>query len=224
MYTSKLTHWFRENRMSRLLKLLMVVAMVLTIFGAHGTASAGGGGDFHFDGESATAMFFSVDESGCIVTDVYLWSSDAVVSSSPGQRNPVSAAYVALVRFDQCNGTELLRADGWTELPEADFQVVKRYQSATLHTPITVQEYESGNSFEMQLDLTWTADGDLSHQGSHNIYRTPGCLFNFHTNGILRHAQVSGTVSDGITNYTPEPASYAEIGSLRSGSVQIGCD
>jgi hypothetical protein len=223
MYTSKLTQWFKENSMSRLFKLLMVVAIALTIFGAHGTASAGGGGAFRFQGESALASFSSTDESGCIVTAVYLWGSDAIVSPTPGPSSPTSEAYISIDRHDECNGTQLLHADGWTELSDADFQVTKKYQTATLSTPITVYDYESGNWFEVQLDLTWTADGDLSHQETHLIFRNDICMMNVHANGLLRPAQVSGTVSDGVTNFTPEPATYGEVGSLESGNVQI-CD
>jgi hypothetical protein len=207
--------------MSRLLKVLMVVVMVLTIFGAHGTASAGGGGAFRFHGESAIASFSSIDESGCIVTNVYLWGSDAIVSSTPGPGSPTSAAYVSIRRDNLCQGTQLLYADGWTELSGADFQVTKKYHSATLNTPFTVYDYVSGNSFEVQVNLNWIADGDLSHEETHIIFRDGSCMMNIHANGLLRSGQVSGTVSDGVTNFIPEPASYAQVGSLESGQVQI---
>jgi hypothetical protein len=224
MYTSKLSQWFKENNMNRIFKLLMVVAMALTIFGAHGTVSAGGGAEFRFQGESAIANFSSTDESGCIVTDVYLWGSDAVMTSTPGQSSPNSSAYVLIDRYDECSETQLFRADGWTELSDSDFQVAKKYASARLNTPITVYDDESGDSFEVQLDLIWTADGPLSRQKTHTTSNTPGCVINARRNGSIRHAQVSGTVSDGVTNYTPAPAQYGEIGSLKSGTVVIGCE
>jgi len=224
MYQSKLTQWFKENSMDRILKLLIVAAMTLAIFGEHGTASAGGGGAFRFQGQSAVANFSSIDDSECIVTDVYLWGSDAIVSPTPGPGSPTSAAYVSIERYDVCNDTYLLYATGMTELSDTDFQVAKKYESALLNAPITVYDYESGDSFQVQLDLTWTAKGPLTHEETHILSRNPGCMMNVHANGLVRSAQVSGTVSDGVTNFTPEPSQSGEIGSLQSGNVKIGCE
>jgi hypothetical protein len=39
--------------------------------------------------------------------------------------------------------------------------------------------------------------------------------------GTFRDATASGTVSDGTTNFTPEPAVFADMGSVKQGEVDI---
>ena len=43
---------------------------------------------------------------------------------------------------------------------------------------------------------------------------------NFHLDGTFRQATASGTVSDGTTNFTPEPALLT--GNTRLGSIKVG--
>jgi hypothetical protein len=47
---------------------------------------------------------------------------------------------------------------------------------------------------------------------------------NFHLDGTFRQATASGTVSDGTSNFTPEPALLTEgtrLGSIKVGEVDI---
>jgi hypothetical protein len=214
----------RKETMKRALNVLTAMAIALALFVQPGSAGAGGGQEFRFRGRNAVANFSSVDESGCIVTDVYLWGSEEVVSDEPGQPAPSSEAYVLISRYDSCTGDQLLLADGTAVLSVEDFQVGRTLSWATLHTPITVFDYESGNWFEVVLDISWTASSAVTRLNDHNISHTPGCLINSRRHGELRLAEVSGSVSDGWTNYTPEPSSLGTINSLISGTVVIDCN
>jgi len=210
--------------MKRIINIAILLVIAIAAFGQSGVASAGGGQAFQFRGQNAVANFSSVDESGCIRTDVYLWGSEDVFSSEPGQPIPSSEAYVLISRYDTCNDDQLLLADGVAGLSGENFQVGRGLDSATLHTPVTVFDSESGNWFEVVLDITWTANSPLTRVNDHILSHTPSCLINERRHGELRFADASGTVSDGWTNYTPYSAYFATINSLKSGATVIGCE
>lgn len=210
--------------MKTTIKLLTVIILVIVGFGQHTSASAGGGAAFRFKGRSAVAYFASVDESGCIGTDVYLFGSEAVVSNAPGAGTPIAQSYVYISQYDYCTGTPLLSADGSAWAPYAGSWVDKKLGSATLNTTIQVFDYLSETSFAVDLNLTWTAAGPLTRQNSHSHFQSPGCKINTRSNGSSRFAEASGSVSHGVTNYTPAPSYYADISSLKSGTINIGCN
>jgi hypothetical protein len=56
-------------------------------------------------------------------------------------------------------------------------------------------------------------------QRSHETF--PGFKVLKRFDGTGRPAAASSTVSDGTTNFTPEPALVAELGSIRQGELDI---
>ena len=211
--------------MKTTIKLATVLILMLATLSPGNTASAGGGGGgtFRLKGQTANAHFSNVDQSGCIYTDVYVYASEEIVSTQPGPGTPSSGASVSIYQFDACTGTQLLGADGFVPLAGPDFQASRKLDSAGLNTTVTVFDYLSGASYDVSVALTWTAISPLGRQTSQSHYQFAGCHQKYHSNGTFRFAQVSGSVSDGITDFAASLFSDATISSVKTGSVSTGC-
>jgi len=195
----------------------------LSTWSVSGCAGGGGGGTFKLKGQTANAHFSNVDQSGCIYTDVYVYASEEIVSTQPGPSTPSSGASVSIYQFDACTGTQLLGADGFVPLAEPDFQVSKKLESAGLNTTVTVFDYLSGSSYNVSVALNWSAISPIGRQTSQSHYQFAGCHQKYNSNGTFRFAQVSGSVSDGVTDFAASPFSEASISSVKTGSVSTGC-
>jgi hypothetical protein len=211
--------------MKTTIKIVGVLILLLATFGKgiNVSAGGGGGGTFKLKGQTASAHFSNVDQSGCIYTDVYVYASEEIVSTQPGSGTPSSGASVSIYQFDACTGTQLLGADGFVPLAEPDFQVSKKLESAGLNTTVTVFDYLSGSSYDISVALNWSAISPVGRQTSQSHYQFAGCHQKYHSNGTFRFAQVSGSVSDGITNFAASPFTDANISSVKTGSVSTGC-
>jgi hypothetical protein len=84
-------------------------------------------------------------------------------------------------------------------------------------------DYVSGASFQVDVNVTWTAVGSLTRQNYHDRFQSSGCRITTRRIGTSRFAEASAYVSDGVTNYTPTSSYQADISSLKGGTVIIGC-
>lgn len=190
-------------------------------------ASVEAGDTIRFKGESANAFFSSTDPGGCIVTDVGVFASESatVFHDPPGPPNSSSGSVgsIFISQFDFCNGVQLVGADCFAApLPDPDFQVIGRnLESATLNTTLGCFDFVDGGSFNVSVALGWTGIGNPVRQSSSFHFRTPGFIVNSRSTGTFRSAEASGSVSDGITNFTPNPTSSAAIQNVRNGDVVI---
>ncbi|HEX5838051.1 MAG TPA: hypothetical protein VFY26_09470 [Anaerolineales bacterium] len=204
------------------LSIACILVVYIAAFILQGPAFAGG--IFKFRGEGASAIFTSVDGSGCVWTDVYLNPNEGVFQSPPGKGTLSSGVYMYITQYDVCTDTQLLAAEGSASLADSDFQVFGNLSSATLDAVVTLYDYVSGTYFDVFVDLTWTGTGSINRQSSNSHFSSPGCKFHSRFNGSFRPAVATGTVSDGVTNYTPEPSWGYDIYSARNGEVFIGCN
>ena len=178
---------------------------------------------FKLKGQSADAVFSSVDASGCIFTNVFVFASDDAIHNPPGAGNSSSVAILYISRYDSCSGTQLLGASGFATLADADFQVQNKLDAATLTATVNVFDFVSNASFNVAVNLTWTATGPTSRQNSHFHFQSPGCTVNGQSNSTFRPASASGSVSDGATNFIAAPANGAELSSVKNGNLTVGC-
>ena len=74
----------------------------------------------------------------------------------PGRGSTSSGVFLAISQYDFCTATQLLSADGFTDLADDDFQVFGNLMSATLNATVTVFDYVSMTSFDVYVDLVWT--------------------------------------------------------------------
>jgi|SRR5215207_7151695 len=201
-------------------RLLLIFTLSLTVFSQRTTASAAD--TFKFSGESAQTTFSTID--GCILTEVGVLTSEGIFKSPPGKGNPTSEAFLIISQVDLCTDTYIFFANGSAQLADTDFQVSGKLESATLNTTVSVFDQVSQTFLDVFVDLAWTGVGPLSRESTNFHSKSPGCKVHSRFKGTLRFAEASGSVSDGTTNFTPDPAIDARIFSTKSGDVVIGCN
>lgn len=167
--------------------------------------------------------FFSSTE-GCVVTDVYVLAREEVSKNPPETRISTLAVHLLLSQFDTCTNTQLLAGIGDTPVAREDFRLAGNLESATLSTTVSLLDLESGTTFDALVNLAWTAFGPLTRESTSFRYHTPDCKIHTRLQGTMRLAEASGTVSDGTTNFTPEPSLQAQLFTSKSGEMSVGCN
>jgi hypothetical protein len=204
------------------IRLLTVLLLVLMIFGQYTSASAGGGSNNgHFRDRGADAYFYSTDPSGCVVTEVNIFSTQHYFQSPPGPGSEGPFVSLLIFQYNVCTGEELLNASGATE--DLNLQVDKKLNWVTLSATVNVWEGVSQSFQDIYVDLNWTATGPSTHVNDNFHFKSPGCHFMARSNGIFRPATAWGSVSNGVTNFTPDVSWGASIYNTKSGNLTIGC-
>ena len=208
--------------MKSIIKRFALFALMLAMFGQYTTVQAGD--VFKFKGRSASAFFESIDASGCIITGGSVFVSQQVFHNPPGGGIPSAEVFIDLFQFDFCTDTPLLSASGNAPLAKPDFQVDGTLASAALNATVNMFDFVLSSSFDVTVDLNWTATSSLGHQNSRFNVTFQGCHENLHTNSAFRFAEASGSISDGTTNFTPLPSLDGQILSAKTGDVSHGCN
>jgi hypothetical protein len=76
-------------------------------------------------------------------------------------------------------------------------------------------------TFDVEVAMTWTGTGELERLRDRSHFYAPGLIAHNRFDGTFREAVASGSVSLGGTNLTPQAPEFAEIGSVKQGSVTI---
>jgi hypothetical protein len=202
-------------------RLLAVVSLAFVLMALTLPARAAPAETLHFSftGLSAEAFFSSTE--GCVVTDVGVFAMEGRVKTGPGRPAVESAAATFVSQFDVCTGTQLLAADGFAVLAPGEFQIDEQLTAATLTATIEVFDFVSGASFPVDVSVSWTGFGDTFSVKDRFHLKAPGFKVNSRFDGTFREATAAGTVTDGTTNFTPEPAVFAQLGSVKQGEVVI---
>jgi hypothetical protein len=194
-----------------------VQSLVAAAIGAAiaGPAAAGPPSKYNFRGETAGAGFSS--SSDCVDTSTYVAVGDAVRGEGASQE-AFSWVYVNIYQHDGCQDEIPHYIDGYRELEAADF-VRGGGRSATLATTVDAYDYQTDSPVQLTLDLSWTTTGVpvQYHNASH--FRSPSSSYSSHEGSRSRDATATGTVNDGITNYTPEPSEWAYVGTNVIGGI-----
>jgi len=203
-------------------RLFLILALALTTLTATSVTGAAGASTLHFSfkGQFAEAAFDSLDASGCVETFVFVEGVNGTVKET-GHPTVSSMAVITIDQFDFCTGIETLFAQGEATLAAGEFQIDKMLATATLNATIEVSDFVSGTSFPVDVSVGWTGVGATTTQKDHFQIKGPGFKVNSRFMGTFRDATASGTVSDGTTNFTPEPAFFADMGSVKQGEVDI---
>jgi len=201
-------------------RLLTVTSLVLVLMAIVLPARADGAQTLHvnFKGQTAQAEFSSTQ--GCIQTVVYVLATDGRFKTDPGGPEAASGAESYIFQSDVCTQTQLLAAYGFAVLAPDEFQIDQQFTAASLTATIEVSDDVSGTSFPVAVSVRWTGFGDTFSQDNRFHLKEPGLKVNFHLDGTFREATASGTVSNGTTNFTPEPALLT--GNTRLGSIRVG--
>jgi hypothetical protein len=133
-------------------------------------------------------------------------------------------ASVSIYRYDACTDTTQFQAVGLNDaLQSGEFRVSKQLDWASLETTIPVTDIDTGNAFDVDVDLDWTGTSALSRHHSHSNELYPGCHIINRWKGTGREAVAAGAVTDGATNFTPNPSQAGETGFVNDGFEVIGC-
>lgn len=205
--------------------LLVVIILLLATFSPDTFASAGGGGGgtYRFKGLGANAFFSSLDPSGCVSTDVYVYASEQMVKDQPGSGNSSSGVSIFISQYDFCTGTQLLAADGYTSLAAPDLEVAKKLDAAALKATVSMYDYISGNWFDVAVGVNWAGTSAIGQQSNQSLYRFEGCHQKYQNKSTFRWGQATGSISDGATQFAAGTSVNADVYSSKGGSVSVGC-
>jgi hypothetical protein len=176
-------------------RLSFAISVVLVTLAANVPASSAATETdiFDFHNQTASASFDSYD--GCVETFAYVVGAVQY------------GGFVAFAQYDSCTGEYLHYASGFaSSLTPSEFQVTPFLKSATLNTTIDVLDLVSNSSFPVAIAMSWTGVGATSTNPLVSTVKAPGFVFVYHYVGISRGATATGTVSDGTTDYTPQPS------------------
>ena len=208
--------------MKTMFKLIVVLALAVATFSQHTTVSAGS--NFHFRNRVADALFSNFD--GCVATDTFVFASEDIFQSTPGPAGASSGMFLSIFQVDYCTDPPTLLKDafGFASLGDPDLQVTRKLTSATLGATVNVYDFVSDSNFDVFVDLAWIGNGPLIRENGHFQFQSPHCSFKTHFNRTFRSAVASGSVSDGATNFAPDPSSSAGLFSAKSGELVVGCN
>jgi len=194
--------------------LLSLVAFAFSTSTPRAHAASGTTFVSKFHGLSAQANFDNLSPDGCIDTFVFV---DGFQNTF--HKQTFSGADVFIGQFDLCKNTQLLGASGFTDNPT--FQIDKKLLSASLSATILVTDFVSGSTFNVSVSMAWTSTSAIGHENSTFHFHTKAFTENGHFSADFRDANASGTVSDGMTNFTPSPSVFAQTMSAKEVDVFI---
>src|SRR3990170_4852411 len=172
-----------------LLAITLAVSVMLIVFA--GTASAGRGLTRRY---SADAFF--TDTTGCVSTFIGIYP----VSGKDRNTGRVTGGTFSVQweQFDVCTNTFLFRGgSAILTLSSEEFTMSPGLNKASMHTSAAVCDQISGSCFTVSIDLEYERAGAAPQVCSTDIYADEETTF--------CSAVVTGAVSDGTTNFTPQP-------------------
>ena len=221
------------------ISVFVAVNLLLTIVSFPLEAFAHGADTSSFRGETvvAVAVFSSVDEAG-MQTDVFIVAEDSKGRSAPDPViDPSSGLELHIFRFDSacppsiggCPAHTMIGRAFVRPLADKDFQApaISPGSSARLSTTVSVFDQVANSFFDVLIDLTWVCIGEVDRSNYPRHFVLPGISVEIESvqNTGFCSAEASGSISDGLTNFTPEPSlsSYSGWDTLmfQQASVQV---
>jgi hypothetical protein len=151
--------------------------------------------------------------SGCIETFGGVGATDVGPGSSDFGGGAGSLVNFFAARIDTCTDTLLEVLNNRVPIPDSDFQIADDLSSASLNTTVAVQDDVSGATFNLAMHLDWTATGPATHV--HDAFpATPNPDHVTVVAGVVgtdQPAQAVGTMSDGTTEFAPNPSDEADL-------------
>lgn len=206
--------------MKTTLKFLIVLALVLVAFNPY--PAAGQTEVFKYRGTGVNAYFLSID--GCVRTSVYLLGAQEMLCAAPGGHEKASGVYLHLYQYNDCTATRLAQASGISELSRSEFLVSGSLDSARMTVPVALQDWHSGETLEVTIDLVWNSTTDVYHHIYHVLSSFEDCHETLQNKEDFRYAQATGAIMYGDTNLVPDPAYQATIFLAKEGQMSHGCE
>lgn len=164
------------------------------------------------------AAVYNTNVDGCISTDVDIWVAEYSEQDNVFQWSTSASARVVISQYDICTHSLLMVASSPDDefgllLESSDFQVNSHLNRATLDATLTLFDSVTSEYIDVDVDLIWTATGPLISENDNNHYDLRLCQTESHSRWGYRPAEVSGTITTGMTSFTVESsdAEYSHV-------------
>jgi hypothetical protein len=146
----------------------------------------------------SAASFASFDD--CRYTDVQVFVWETSWSGGAGRPDRSATASVNLYQVDTCSewGWDVIAsASGWTELRGGEFTLTGNLGAARLRTSIEVHDWDSGATYPVRVDLSWSGVGDTWRWKSRQHDDAGDVKHMFRADSLGRSAEVTGDIDLG---------------------------
>jgi hypothetical protein len=168
----------------------------------------------------AEASFSSIDPSGCVETDAFVFGAEDTQKAGPGKPTTGPLAVVSLFEFNFCTNEVLRSAFGVSNDAVFDAEG-NRLTGARLQATITAFDDLTGGEVQVVVDVAWTGTGELVSRSDRFRLKQPGLLVTQWSKGAFRDAAAAGTVAVGGENLATDAASFADIFRARVGELDV---
>jgi hypothetical protein len=212
--------------------LVLVTALTLTAFNLRPVHAAGTGSDgpfggctpvngaptCHIRGASAYAQYVTTD--GCIYSSAGMWIFENLESDQPGGFTGGPAMYAWVYKYDMCNFIDL--EDGYGYTTAVDFTHDGGLESASVNTTMLLPtpSWDNTPPVNVTINLKWKGVGSTTSYLDNYQFRNGSTMYRTHYKGDNRAAVVSGTFSDGTTNYAATPT-MSTLYNMQGGTLDI---
>lgn len=163
----------------------------------------------HYQSRGVMASAGWYNSVGCIDTNTSINVAD-MTTKVGGPPTESAVLFLNIWQWDTCNFTILRNIFETVSLDPNDLIGSKKLDGATLVTNVTAYDYVTSSDVELTLSIDWVGDGDVFHGQYQDRNWFGGQLISTRANGSVRSATISGTVSDGTTDY----AAGSALGSI----------
>ena len=160
------------------------------------------------------ATLKSTDASGCVSTEVFVFARSRSVGFQASSSQKV---FIAISKIDDCKEVPLVRASGSATLIGQDLQLDPNLVSGTLDTTVKMRDSVSRRNFDARVNLAWAGFGALRTTRSKDHFDSPGIRVKEAKQFDMtnREAVVSGSISEGSTEFIQESTSEGEMALAR---------
>ena len=128
----------------------------------------------HFKSKGLVAIAFFDGFEGCILTSLGVRAFNGIEGDGPGKPGDGSEVELFVEQLDTCQDVLLLSAESTTAVSASEFQIDKKLESARLTKTVELTDSFSGNSFDVSVDLTWTATSQPEVTRNSLLYQKTG--------------------------------------------------
>lgn len=209
---------------------VLVLASTLTLAAlnlrhVHASGTGPGGSCYYMATSTTPACTFSghtgwadaQSNSGCVSTNTWVYVSDNFARDG-GTTGQSSFVYLNTYRYNSCTWDY---SWGWAYDDAGTVQFSSTANTLTAQgnlTGYTYDSYGTPSPATFTLDLTWKFLGEPNRDVSAFHHQAPNFVTNLHYTGTSGSAIVTGTLSDGTTNFMTSPSTDAEWLNAQSGT------
>jgi hypothetical protein len=165
---------------------------------------------------TADADFVSYDPSGCVSSEVFVFVRQGKTKEESKDSAKAKVA-VTIFQTNDCQDRTLLEARGDAKLKDGEVRFDPQLGMAKLDASVQMVDAVSNKPFAADVSLLWVAVGEPIVANTAFDVEAPGWIEKRArpVARTVRLAEASGSISDGETNFIPEPATDAAITASR---------